>query len=66
MKTKKPCLHALPAAQVSLVLRDLGVATPAASVTGIALFLPHFRSPVVDVVLAQVSQLRRDLARPAY
>jgi len=28
---------------------------------GIAFFLPHFGSPVVDVVLAQVSQLRRDL-----
>jgi hypothetical protein len=51
--------------QVSLVLRDLGVATPAASVMGIAFFLPHFGSPVVDVFLAQVSQLRRDLGHPA-
>jgi hypothetical protein len=51
--------------QLSLVLRDLGVATPAASVMGIVLFLPHFGSPVVDVVLAQVSQLRRDLGHPA-
>jgi hypothetical protein len=31
----------------------------------IALFLPHFGSPVVHVVLAQVSQLRRDLGHPA-
>src|SRR5579864_6135631 len=48
--------------QVSLVLRDLGVAT---SVMSIALFLRHFGSPVVDVVLAQVSQQRRDLGHPA-
>jgi len=50
--------------QVSLVLRDLGVATPAESIMCIALFLPHFGSPVVHVVLAQVSQLRRDLGHP--
>lgn len=52
--------------QVSLVLRDLGVATSAASVMGIALFLRHFGSRVVDVVLAQVSQQQRDLGHPAY
>ena len=52
--------------QVSLVLRDLGVATSAASVMGIALFLRHFGSRVVDVVLAQVSQQRRDLGHPAF
>ena len=51
--------------QVSLVLRDLKVATPAASIMCIALFLPHFGSPVVHGVLAQVSQLRRDLGHPA-
>jgi hypothetical protein len=32
---------------------------------GIALFLRHFGSRVVDVVLAQVSQQRRDLGHPA-
>jgi hypothetical protein len=51
--------------QVSLVLRDLGVATSAASVMGIALFLRHFGSRVVDVVLAQVSQQQRDMGHPA-
>jgi hypothetical protein len=51
--------------QVSLVLRDLGVATSAASVMGIALFLRHFGSRVVDVVLTLVSQQRRDLGHPA-
>jgi hypothetical protein len=43
--------------QVSLVLRDLGVATSVASVMGMALFLRHFGSRVVDMVLAQVSTL---------
>ena len=51
--------------QVSLVLRDLGLATSAASVIGIAIFLRHFGSRVVDVLLAQVSQQRRDLGHPA-
>ena len=32
---------------------------------GYCLFLPHFGSRVVDVVLAQVSQQRRDLGHPA-
>ena len=65
MKTERRCITHCRVPQVSLVLRDLGAATSAASVMGIAFFLPHFGSPVVDVVLAQVSQLRRDLGHPA-
>ena len=48
--------------QVSLILRDLGVATSAMS---IAFFLRHFGSRVVDMALAQVSQQQRDLGHPA-
>jgi hypothetical protein len=51
--------------QVSLVLGDLGVAKSAASVIMYRRFRRHFGKRIAGVVLAQVSQRRRDLGHPA-
>ena len=51
--------------QVWLVLRDLRVAKSGASLIMYCRFCRHFGSRVAEVVLAQVSQRRRDLGHPA-